>query len=173
MNRSYDQAIQDNLQALIYMTTMARPGSLLCDKFYPENYLRWRHVRVFRRFDEAGKLLGFDARIKLVHLKGHQTTSTLELEFSIRTVSQAKSLIFDVPSWLIAHAVRNGILKYSHVFSETDKHVEIKIDSKFQHLPVFFGRTRSKLVLTKPLTYETSRVRFRKNAINAGEPWLG
>lgn len=102
--------LQDNVLLLCYFYTMARPGSLLATRPYPEKGVRWRDIELTRRVD-MGKV-DIDLVFTIDNFKGHQLDTALEVEYDIRGTTDERNLLFDLPVLILALGCHRGVSLY-------------------------------------------------------------
>ncbi|KAG7528522.1 hypothetical protein FFLO_06078 [Filobasidium floriforme] len=158
--------LQDNVLLLFYFYTMARPGSLLATRPYPNKGLRWKDIKFYRHAD-GEELSDLDIVINIDNFKGHQLDTALEVEYDVRGTTDPRNLVFDLPVLLVALGCHRDIFENPEdIFHSDSAAITVKAD----HLndPIFLGRTSRSGVGDQPMTYEASRVQFLANCTEVG-----
>ncbi|KAK0484277.1 hypothetical protein EDD18DRAFT_1361292 [Armillaria luteobubalina] len=100
--RSLDMILQHIFLWTLLLMTGCRPGSLLSNRVYPNEYMRYKHLSL-RRTTTRGQ---FDLLINIVSWKGGHTNRPYSCTFTIRAVMVEHMLELDAATQLIAIALR-------------------------------------------------------------------
>ena len=166
-NKAY--AVQMVMLVSAIMLSGVRPSSLLPSKHKPF-YLPWRHLEIHVRRGRSGKTVGFDIRLIVANIKGRMihdanTRSINPIVARFRTVMDRRSLLHDMGSLVLTHAINCGVLPEEHntpekLFATKMQRIEVKPEAL--DAPVFrCGGPRGFELGAGALPRETASSSFR------------
>jgi hypothetical protein len=168
------QEVQSSAAILVVLLTGSRGGTIFPTDSDP-NFVQWGDIELFVIRDaDTGMVDSFDAKLTLKHFKGYQHTTRMVLRYQISGMKHRNNVLFDLPLFLVSHALNVGALDgcetIDDILGDSGIDHKIPISSSFLTRPLVFRGTPkgTSLDLSAPMAYDQFARYHKSLAIRCG-----